>query len=142
MKKVLFLIAFTATVFTANAQRWDNSPGDNTGRNLTYSSRVKTLASTDSVYGGVSETFYVFTKITAAKTLKIKTAQAKLFDRLTLEFSADSVRIVTFSTTYNGNCMVNTDSGSAMTIKTNKKALIRFIFDGTCWIEEYRSVQY
>ena len=144
MKKTLLVLTFImALAYSASAQRFGTGGKyeDNTARNLTYASLTGvTLASTDSITPKTFESFYSFSALTAAKTLKGKTTNAKLWDKATLEFTCDTLtagRIVTFSTGF-----VTTTSGNTMTVKKSKKALIVFLFDGVAWVEESRSVQF
>jgi|GEM_PF-2368528 len=146
MKKIFLIATLAIFTLTASAQRWQNAPADNTGRNLTFLSITKSLSSTDSIKPCGSESFYKFNAITAAKTLIIKTTEAKLWDRVTVEFTCDTLtpgRVVTFSTGTgaNINTLWTSSSGNTITVKTSKKAVVTFLYDGTAWSEEKRSVQ-
>jgi len=147
MKKILSLIVILGlSAVTMYAQRWDNAPGDNTGRQLTFASTTVTLATTDSISPRFSETFYTFATLTEAKTLIIKTNAARKWDRVTLEFTSDSNVggwVVTFSTTSGGviNSLWTTDASDELNPGQSKSATITFLFDGTKWTEQTRSVQ-
>ena len=148
MKKILLVaIAIIGLTVSMSAQLWQNPPKDNTGRNLTFCSKTVTLAATDSINPGFSETYYVFAVLAEAKTIIIKTTAARKWDRVTLEFTSDgngAGRVVTFSTISGGiiNSLWTTITGDAFTVKQDKKFLIRFIYDGTQWGEESSSIQF
>ncbi len=144
MKKIFLIALISFATLTASAQRWQNAPKDNTGRNLTFLSvTTKTLAATDSIKPCGSESFYRFTSILGNKTLTLKTTEAKLWDRVTLEFTSDSIRVVTFGTgSGSGSRLWTTVSGNTIATKADKKSLITFLYDGTYWCEERRSLQY
>jgi hypothetical protein len=140
MKK-LFLIAFTALfALSVNAQstkpRFGTSASeDNTGRTLTYSSKVSvTLAATDSISPNASMTFYKFTTLAGAKTINAKIKNAHQWDLIILEFTADGTnRVVTFGT--------NFISAGTDTVVASKKSIVSFVFDGVAWIERSRFIQ-
>lgn len=143
MKKIFLIATLAIFTLTASAQRWQNAPADNTGRNLTFLTVNKLLAANDSIKPCGSESFYKCTSILANKTLTIKTTEAKLWDRVTLQFTSDSIRVVTFGTGWSGGSRLwTTVSGNTIATKANKKSLITFLYDGTYWGEESRSLQY
>lgn len=148
MKKIFLIATLAIFTLTASAQRWAGAtPGDNTGRTLTFTgSWTKSLAATDSISPNASHSYYKFLPITGAKTLIIKSNQAQTFDEVTLEFTCDTLtagRVVTFSTgTGKKTQLWSTTSGNSVTVKASKQVLITFIFEGTYWAEEKRSIQY
>lgn len=138
MKK-LFLIAivslFTMSGIAQNATpRIPNAPQDNTGRNLTFAFASPTLAATDSIAPNSGVTYYKFVTIAGAKTITCNTKRSRKFDKVEMIFTADGTnRVVTFSTGFIPN--------GTMTVAANKQAVIKFIFDGTNYLEETRTVQ-
>ena len=141
MKKIFSIIVLLALTVTMQAQqavaRFHNN---HSTANIVLIDKAVTLNNVDTIRPVASETYYKFTAITHAKTLDATVSSARLWDRVVLEFTCDTLtagRIVTF-----GSHFLTTTSGATMTVKKNKKALICFYFDGEAWIEESRSVQY
>lgn len=142
MKKIfslLVILSMFCIVMDAqnSSARFSN---DATYANLPQISKTKTLASTDTVTPSAFVTYYSFSQLTAAKTLAVTISKSRLWDKLVLEFNCDTLtagRVVTFSTNF-----ITTSSGGTITVKKSKKALVSFIFDGTAWIEQSRTVQY
>lgn len=151
MKKFLSIamIALTA-IFIApqvSAQRFgDGRHSDNTGRVVTYVDKSVTLANTDSITPNASYSFYTITALTAAKTVGIRTTLAKKWDQVQIKFTSDTLtagRIITFQTTSGGSTVLwTTTSGNTVTAKKSKSVVMTFIFDGTVWMEENRSIQF
>lgn len=147
MKKIFVLFILAVAVFTASAQRWQNPPKDNTGRQLTFYTGSLTLANTDSIAPNASHSYFVCDTLKHAKTIIVKTINAKKWDEVTFEFLCDTLtagRVVTFST---GNypytsTLWTTTSGNTITVKKQKRALVTFLFDGTRWTEQSRNIQY
>lgn len=141
MKKIFLIAVVSLLTITANAQRFSNNSGY-----LPSSASYSVVFATDSISPNSGESFYQFGTLTAAKTITIKSNSAKKWDKVTIEFTCDTLtagRVVTFNTGTNPKALLwTTSSGNTMTVKASKKALISFIFDGTYWCEDRRSVQY
>ncbi len=146
MKKIFAILAIGLFTLTVQAQRFGTgASSDNTGAAVSYTQHLGVvLADTDSINPDAFNSFYTFAALTHAKTVKIKNTKAKKWDKTHLEFVSDTLtagRVITFGSTAVSPC-ITTTSGGTITAKTSKKVLIVFIFDGTAWVEESRSIQY
>lgn len=139
MKKLIFAALIFAG-FTASAQstspRWSTaSNGDNTGRVFTNKKVSKSdAAGNDSLTITPSASYYYVTAtITDSVSYTIAVSQAYFGDKLTIIASGTS-KLIKF---YGSNVL---SKGNATT-SSNGRAVINFIFDGSKWVESYRTVQ-
>lgn len=139
MKKILLSLCIVALVaLTASAQRFGTLPsGDNTGQTTTYISKAITIASTDSIAPGASHTFYTI-PVAAAKTLRIKNTNAKTWDRVLIQFTADATnRLITLT----GTKMLADTQRDTITVFASKIATVEFYYNGTKWVQFHRYQQ-
>ena len=145
MKKILFVALLLTSTFAANAQRFGAGiSSDNSGAALNYSAVSVTPTGNDSINPNAFNTFYKIATLKAAETITIKSSNAKAWDKTVLFFTADTLtagRVVTIASNTLSPVYLNT-SGNTITVKKSKKLNIIFIFDGTAWYEESRSIQY
>lgn len=142
MKKILFACLLVCSSFlTVNAQRF--TPLDPSTSSLSYRSFTKVLNRKDSI-APLSFATYCSFNITATDTIGIRKITAKKWDQVTIELICDTLtagRTVYFLNT-STSPVFTTVTGSNITVKKSKKALIVFLFDGVAWIEESRSIQF
>lgn len=142
MKAILLAILLVTASLCSNAQRF--TALDPSGSSLTYRSVSKTLNHKDSVAPNSYRTFYQFGVLTQTDTVGITNTTSKKWDKVTIELTCDTLtagRTVLFATN-SKSPVFTTVTGSNITVKKSKKAIIVFIFDGTAWIEESRSIQF
>ncbi|MDE3023738.1 MAG: hypothetical protein KGI54_18130 [Pseudomonadota bacterium] len=148
MKKLIFLSAlFIGTVCSAqnSSPRWGAGPPseDNTGRILTYAfTQVTTTASQAIAYQRLPNAFENIVQVDTLKhalTDSVNVINAYKGDKLIFTFVADTLpagRVVTF-----GNHLKS--AGTLTVPKSASKsgrAEIAFMFDGTEWVELYRTI--
>lgn len=139
MKKLIAIIGISSVLaITASAQRFGVPPsGDNTGQSVTYSTAAPTIGSTDSISPGASYSYYTMA-IASAKTLRLRNVKAKKWDVAQIVFSADATnRLVTMT----GTKMYSNATTDTMTVYASKIAWVRFLYDGTKWIQTGRFQQ-
>lgn len=143
MKKLfslLFLMAFTiAMVAQSTTPRFGTtSKDDNTGRVLTYAYKNVELAASQASAYQIPNAYFTTIRVqtlTHALTDSVAVTYAHLGDHIEFIFTADTLtagRVVTF-----GNHL---KSAGTLTVAKSKKATAVFVFDGTAWIEEDRTI--
>ena len=106
---------------------------DNTGRVLTYNFVKPAFASTISVNLNASKTFVEPAQLTGAVTINAVTANTQEYDECQFIFSADATnRVVTFGT--------NFKTSGTVTVTASKYATVKFVFEGTYWVEVSRTI--
>ncbi len=141
MKKII-LIAIVGLFVMANvaeAQRgWANSPADNTGRNLVFYSKAITIGSVDSIAPNASESFYTI-PVAAAKTLTIKNTNAKLWDKVHIQFTADATsRLMTLT----GSKMLSDINRDTISVMSSRISFVEWYYNGTKWVQYNRYQQH
>lgn len=105
---------------------------DNTGRVLTYGVVAKTYSSTITVNPNYYETVIDVATLTGDATVTSTVTNAAKYDKLNILFTADtSTRTVSFGSGFANN------KGN-LAIAPSTKYWLRFIFNGTVWIEGSR----
>ena len=145
MKKLLSLVFLMCFVFAAIGQstspRWGTTANaDNTGRVITYKLvTVTDAAGNDTVFvnTNASKTYY---KVAALDSINFKVKG------VTKAYFGDEIIIVAQAGTGTPKIKFSTSTGlwlsaGTATMSTNKRAIIRFIFDGAKWVESSRYVQ-
>lgn len=104
---------------------------DNTGRVLTNDYRKPAYIATLSVNLNASKTFVEPAQLTGAMTVNAVVTNTQEYDEVQFIFSADATnRIVTFGT--------NFKTSGTLTVVASKYGTVKFVFDGTYWIEVAR----
>lgn len=143
MKKIISLIALTLIVTFATAQSTTprfgtTSANDNTGRVLTYGYINVNLSTAQASAYQIPNYYFTTIRVqtlTHALTDSVAVTYAHLGDHIEFVFTADTLtagRVVTF-----GNHL---KSAGTLTVAKSKKATAVFVFDGTAWIEEDRTI--
>jgi hypothetical protein len=145
MKKLLSLVFLMCFVFAAIGQstspRWGTTPGrDNTGRVINYKLvAVTDVAGNDTVFvnTNASETYY---KVAALDSINFKVKS------VANAYFGDEIVIVAQTGTGTPKIKFSTGSGlwlgaGTATLAGNKRAVIKFVFDGAKWVETGRYVQ-
>jgi hypothetical protein len=113
--------------------RFDNLPGDNTGRVLTHAVIEPAYAATLSVTPNASKTWIKPATLTGAMTINIVDSLSQKYDELVIMLNADATnRVVTFGT--------NFKSAGTITVTASKTATLHFNYDGTDWLEAGRAI--
>lgn len=144
MKKIISLLAIVFCVVLVSAQstspRFGNLKSqDNTGRNLTYALVNYTdVAGADSLKTAPNafQTIYNLTISTDSVTFGSPA--------LTKSYLGDNIVIIVQGTATGKKLKFNSPyiiGAGTVTTTTNKRAVIRFIFDGAKWVETGRYVQ-
>jgi len=106
---------------------------DNTGRVLTHDYKKPAYASTLSVALNASKTFVEPAQLTGAVTINAVVTSCQEYDEAQFIFSADGTnRVVTFGT--------NFKTSGTVTVTASKYATVKFVFDGTYWLEVSRTI--
>jgi len=114
--------------------RFDNLPGDNTGRVITHASSKPAYASTVSITPNASKTYVQPATLTGAMTINCVDTLCQEFDEVTFVLKSDTTsRTVTFGT--------NFVSAGTIAPAISKSAVISFVYDGTNFVEKGRAVQ-
>lgn len=135
MKKLfslLFLVCFASVLMAqiATPRFGTLKNQDNTGRVLTYSVIDKTYSSTVTVTPNAYETFVNVATLTGNSTVSATTTVTHKYDQLSILLIADtSTRTVTLGAGFAKNV------ADTIAIPPATKAYLKFIFDGTAWIE-------
>ncbi|MFL5807935.1 MAG: hypothetical protein ACJ749_00360 [Flavisolibacter sp.] len=107
---------------------------DNTGRVITHDFKRPAYAATVNLKPNASKTFAFFATLTGAITINVDTSRAFAGDELIIVLASDGTsRTATLGTG------TKTTSGT-IAPAISKKASIRFVFDGTDWVEFSRGV--
>ena len=125
----------------STSPRWGTTPNaDNTGRVITYKLvSVTDVAGNDTVFvnTNASITYY---KVAALDSVNFKVKG------VTKAYFGDEIVIVAQAAT--GTPKIKFSAGSGLwigagtaTMSTNKRAVIKFVFDGAKWVESGRYVQ-
>ena len=135
MKKfILFISLMLAIVIGSMAQistpRFGTAKNqDNTGRVLTYGVVTKAYASTITITPNNYETFVNVATLTGDATVSATTTVTHKYDQMSILLVADtSTRTVTMGSGFAANL-------GTIAIAPAKKAYLKFIFDGTAWVE-------
>ena len=146
MKKLLLFISliliFVGAMAQSTAPRWGTLKNqDNTGRVITYKLLpIVDAVGTDSVIvkPNASQTLITVTLVDSLCLKQPVIAQCALGDKMTIIASAASgTPVIKFSGT---NWKVSGTGGRAK-LSTNLRAVIELVFDGSKWVESYRTVQ-
>lgn len=114
--------------------RFDNLPGDNTGRVITLGSYEPAYVATLSITPNASKTFVNPATLTGAMTVNCVDTLCQKYDEITFILKSDTTsRTVTFGT--------NFVSAGTIAPAISKSATITFIYDGTNFVEKSRAVQ-
>ena len=106
---------------------------DNTGRVLTNYYVKPAYASTISVNLNASKSYVAPAQLTGASTINAVVTNCVEFDEAQFVFSADGTnRVVTFGT--------NFKTSGTVTVTASKYATVKFVFNGTYWIEVSRTI--
>jgi hypothetical protein len=134
MKKLFSLIFLICLAIVSMAQiatpRFGTTPNsDNTGRVTTFGVIGKTYSTTVSVTPNSYETFVNVATLTGDATINAVTTVTHKYDQMNVLLASDtSTRTVTLGTGF------ATTLGT-LAITPSTKAYLKFIFDGTAWIE-------
>lgn len=134
MKKlfsILFLVCFTSVLFAqvATPRFGTLKNQDNTGRVLTYDVVAKTYSTTVTITPNAYETFVNVATLTGDATVSATTTVTHKYDQLSILLVADtSTRTVTLGNGFAKN-------RGTYVVAPSTKAYLKFIFDGTAWVE-------
>ena len=134
MKKIFAILILCVFAIAVNAQIATPRFGtlknqDNTGRVLNYAVDAKTYSSTVSITPNAYETFVNVATLTGDATVSATTTVTHKYDQLNILLVADtSTRTVTLGNGFAKNL-------GTFAVNPSTKAWLKFIFDGTAWIE-------
>ena len=136
------ILIFVGAMAQSTAPRWGTLKNqDNTGRVITYKLLpIVDAVGTDSVIvkPNASQTLITVTLVDSLCLKQPVIAQCALGDKMTIIASAASgTPVIKFSGT---NWKVSGTGGRAK-LSTNLRAVIELVFDGSKWVESYRTVQ-
>jgi hypothetical protein len=143
MNKIISTLALLAVVFCANAQ--STAPRFGTAANKDNTARVLTYA------------YVTGTDGVGADTLKTSPSNFETYYRISNVVDSTGISITSTAQSYAGDNIIVIASGSSggfikfigsnwlstgkATLSANGRAVIRFVFDGSKWVEASRQVQ-
>lgn len=134
--KNIFLVLLLAAGFTVSAQRFGTTKNaDNTGRGLTYGYLAPVVSATTVIAPLYYNTTYSTPSLTLSPTYSLVSTNAKTADNVTFIVGASAA---TRTVTLAGKVVT---SASTFTVGSGKQATIGFIYDGTNYVEKFRTIQ-
>lgn len=134
MKRILLASALLLSIssFAQQGYRYDIVPGTSSEYSLAHN-EIKAIpyAATKTLAPTMEHTVYDFATLTGATTLSVTITPCFTGDQMICLFKANTTaRVVTFSTGFT--------SKGTLTVLASSSATIRFVFNGTAWIETER----
>jgi hypothetical protein len=141
MKKIILIAISILTVSICVAQpslpRFGVRPNeDNTGRVLKYEYRTPAASTNMTVSPNAYKSVISFTNLTVSPTMTVSAVNGKICDELIVIIGGVASQSITFV-----GAVTTTGASNVLTALAAKRAVIRFIFDGTRWLELSRAIQ-